>query len=303
MRITTPRSAVAFCAVLLLSASCKNSTSDGAAKENGRAAATASGTRSGAAHEVEVLGLDYAYSMPDSLDAGRTAFKFTNKGKVFHEYNIVLLKPDATLRQFIDAANKQQPLSPFVDGPVGVLFAMPGKTSGGFLSADMLPGRTYAIQCIFKDSTTAPTHREMGMFKAVVVRKKFAPTVAAVAIDTIVGTDYAYTKYPRTINPGRHHFMFVNEGKQRHEISLGMLKPGVSVAKLIDVMSKDGDIDALLDGDMGVLHGQPGTTPLGTLDFEVLPGREYVIVCEFRDSAKSPPHFALGMVASMISGT
>ncbi|MEO7362513.1 MAG: hypothetical protein ABI120_19440 [Gemmatimonadaceae bacterium] len=295
------RKAVAVGGILLLGVGCQNAASDRAAKDSTTAAATASITPSGAAREVEVLGLDYAFSMPDSLDAGRTAFKFTNSGKVFHEYNLVLLKPDVTLQQFIDAANKQQPLSPYVDGPVGVLFAMPGQTSIGFLSAEMLPGRTYAIQCIFKDSAGAASHREMGMYKSFVVRNNAKPTVAAVAIDTIVGTDYAYTKYPRNIKPGWHHFMFVNEGMHRHEISLGMLKRGVSVTKFIDVLRHDGDIDALMDGDMGVLHAQAGTTPLGTLDFEVLPDREYVIVCEFRDSGQSPPHFALGMVTSMLS--
>jgi len=76
--------------------------------------------------------------MPDSLDAGRTAFRFTNKGKVFHEYNLVLLKPDATLQQFIDAANKQQPLSPFVDGPVGVSEGKDGSTSA---TASLSSGR------------------------------------------------------------------------------------------------------------------------------------------------------------------
>ena len=298
MHTTFRRSAVAVCASLLLGAGCKNAASDGAAKDT---ASAASITPSGAAHEVEVLGLDYAFGMPDSVDAGRTAFKFTNKGKVRHEYNIVLLKPGATLMQFIDAANKQQPLAPLTDGPVGVLFAMPGKTSVGYLSTDMLPGRTYAIQCIFKDAATAPTHRQMGMYKSVVVRNSAAPTIAAVALDTIIGTDYAYTKYPRTLKPGWHHFVFVNEGKHRHEFSVAMLKSGITVAKLIDTASKDEDIDALLDADMGLLHAQAGTAPLGALDFEVLPGREYVIVCSFQDGPKSPPHFALGMVTSMVS--
>ena len=301
MHTTSRRSAVAVCAILLLGAGCKNAASDGAAKGTASTAATASLTPSGAAREVEVLGLDYAFGMPDSVDAGRTAFKFTNKGKVDHEYNIVLLKQGATLSQFIEAANKKEPTTPFIDGPVGVLFARPGKTSRSVLSAELLPGRTYAIHCINVDSANAPTHRELGMYKSITVRNNIAAALPAAAIDTIIGTDYAYTKYPRTIAPGWHHFVFVNAGKQRHEINLILLKPGVTVQKVVEIAGKGGDTDALVDEGLGVLHARTGTSPLGTLDFEVLPGREYLIVCTFQDTPKSPPHFALGMVTSMVS--
>lgn len=256
---------------------------------------------SGAAHEVEVIGLDYAFNMPDSVDAGRTAFKFTNHGKVDHEYNVVLLKQGVTLQQYIDALNRKQPGAPLRDGPLGVLFAKPGRTSASVLSAEMLPGRTYAVQCIFTDSANAPSHRELGMFKSFTVRNNSAPHVAAFVIDTIVGTDYAYTRYPKVLTPGWHHFVFVNAGKQRHEINISMLKPGVTLKALMEVASKDGDVDLLLDDALGVLHAETGVTPMGMLDFEVQPGREYVVVCTFADTPKSPPHFALGMVTSMLA--
>lgn len=299
--LTTSRfSAVAICAVLMMGTGCKNAASDGAAKDSG-AAPAAIAAPSGAAREVEVIGLDYAFSMPDSVDAGRTAFKFTNKGKVDHEYNIVLLKQGVTLQQFIDAANKKEPTTSLIDAPLGVLFAKPGRTSVSMLSAEMQPGRTYAVQCIFTDSAKAPTHRELGMFRSVTVRGNIPLVTPVVAIDTIIGTDYAYTKYPRTIAPGWHHFKFVNTGKQRHEISIALLKAGATLTQLLDVAGKDGDIDAFLDESLGVLHARPGIVPLGTLDFDVLPGREYVIVCTFQDTPKAPPHFALGMATSMVS--
>ena len=94
------------------------------------------------------------------------------------------------------------------------------------LSAELLPGRTYAIQCIFRDRASAPTHRELGMFKSFTVRQATTPavSVAPLAFDTIVGNDYAYTQYPKTLTPGWHHFVFANVGKQRHEISVALLK-------------------------------------------------------------------------------
>lgn len=262
--------------------------------------ATSSGvTQAFAAHEVEVVGLDYAFSMPDSLDAGRTAFRFVNKGKLPHEYNVALLKEGVTVAQYIDAVNKKVSVEPLRDGPLGVLFAEPGQSSPSFLTADMLPGRTYAVQCIFTDSANVLSHRELGMFKGFVVRNNAAPPTVAVVVDTIVGTDYAYTKYPRTLTPGWHHFAFVNAGKQRHEINVAMLKEGVTAKQLLE--AKDEDVNKMIDQALGVLHAESGVTPLGTLDFEVLPGREYVLICTFADTPKSPPHFVLGMVSTMVA--
>lgn len=252
-------------------------------------------------NEVEVIGLDYAFSMPDSVDAGRAAFKFTNKGKVPHEYNVVLLKQGVTVGQYIDAANKEQGLAELRDAPVGVLFADPGKSSGGVLSAELLPGRSYAVQCIFTDSANAPTHRQLGMFKGFAVREAPAPAAVALKIDTIIGTDYAYTQYPRTLTSGWHNFAFVNAGKQKHEISISLMKVGVTIKQLLEHVEKGGDPNELLEDSYGVVHAESGVTPQGILGFEVKPGREYILVCTYADTPKSPPHFALGMVTSMLS--
>lgn len=264
------------------------------------AAVSGAFTRSGAAHEVPVIGSDYAFNMPDTVDPGRTAFAFTNRGKVPHEYNIALLKRGVTLRQFIDAANRGEITAPLTDGPVGVLFAAPGRTSASVLSTDLLPGRTYAVQCIFRDADSVPTHRELGMFRAVVVRDGAIPSTPVVMVDTIVGNDYAYPRYPKALAPGWHHFVFVNTGKQRHEINVSLLKPGVTLRQVLDP-SPDFDPTTVVDEELGVLHARPGIPSLGTLDFEVLPGRQYVLVCTFQDTPKSPPHFVLGMAASIIS--
>lgn len=283
----------------LVSVGCNNTPRDASRSDSATAAMQVVPT--GAAHEVQVIGLDYAFNMPDSVDAGRTAFTFTNNGKVDHEYNVVLLKEGVTLAQYIDAENANASTTALLDAPLGVIFAKPGKTSSSVLSADMLPGRTYAVQCISTDSVSAPTHRALGMFKAFTVRNNVAPSVAALVIDTIVGTDYAYTQYPKTLAPGWHHFAFVNAGKQNHEINVSLLKVGVTLKQVLDAASRGEDVDQYLDAALGVLHAQPGVTPLGTLDFEVLPEREYLVVCIFADTPKSPPHFALGMVTSMLA--
>ncbi|MEP6778968.1 MAG: hypothetical protein ABJC26_03705 [Gemmatimonadaceae bacterium] len=250
------------------------------------------------ANVVEITGFDYAFQMPDSLPPGRISFRFANKGKVDHEFNIVLLKTTATLKQFIDTANADQSTRNLIDGSVGVLFAKPGMTGSSTLSVDLLPGRTYAIQCINKDKDDAPTHRQLGMFKSLTVTSADRVASKSITTDTIFGTDYAF-KIPPTFTPGLHHLGFFNSGKQHHEINVALLKPDVTVQKVIEIASAGGEVDSLIDGALGVLHSFSDSAPLGTLDIHFLPGREYIVVCTFMDTPNSPPHFALGMFGSI----
>ncbi|MEP6765685.1 MAG: hypothetical protein ABJB66_15325 [Gemmatimonadaceae bacterium] len=247
---------------------------------------------------VEITGLDYAFQMPDSLPPGRTSFRFVNKGKVDHEFNIVLLKTATTLRQFVDTANADKTVRNLIDGSVGVLFAKPGTAGTSTLSVDLLPGRTYAIQCINKDKEDAPSHRQLGMFKSLAVKNETSAASAPIVIDTIFGMDYAF-KMPSTFAAGMHHLAFVNSGKQRHEIDVALLKAGVTTKRVMEVGSTGADVDSLIEESHGILWAYDGTASLGSLDINFLPGREYTVVCTFMDTPKSRPHFALGMFNSI----
>ena len=92
--------------------------------------------------EVTVVGLDYAFQLPAELPAGWVTFRFRNAGKVRHEFNISLLRPDATVQQFIATVEAEQPVSPLRDATIGVLFAEPGGDSPSALTTELLPGRT-----------------------------------------------------------------------------------------------------------------------------------------------------------------
>jgi len=248
--------------------------------------------------EVEVIGTEYAFTVQPELPAGRTAFRFRNRGKVPHEFNIVLLKPGVTITQFIDSAKADKPQMVMVEGPVGVLFADPGKTSAVTLSTDLLPGRDYAVQCIFRDSAAAPKHLAMGMYSVIHVRAAKPTPRVSTKRDTVVGVDYAY-KYNRVVSPGHHSFVFRNEGKVRHEMSLLLLKKGATLDSVLAIDKSGGDIFSVVEGGDGLLHARAGETALGALEIDMLPGREYVIFCEFQDDRKSPPHYKLGMYGSI----
>ncbi|HEX2722142.1 MAG TPA: hypothetical protein VHM24_04445 [Gemmatimonadaceae bacterium] len=257
-----------------------------------------------ASRTVVIRATDYAFQFPANMPAGRTTFVLENTGKVRHELNITLLKPGVSIDTFMKTVRANETTQSLIVGPVGVLFAKPGERSAAGLTVDLKTGQQYAAICIFRDSAKAPRHYDMGMYSLLTVgsgREKPA-RASMVPTDTIVGTDYAY-QYPRTLSPGRHRFAFRNDGKMRHELSFILLKPGVTLQKMQETEKAGGDVDSLIDKDLGLLHSRGGSRPVGVLEFDLLPGREYVIACFFKDDDKAPEHYTLGMFGNIrVSG-
>jgi len=248
---------------------------------------------------VQVVALDYAFQVPAQLPSGRTVFQLVNKGKVRHEFNIALLKKGVSMDRLLQTRRADVSGDSLLDGSVGVLFASPGESNAAKLAVDLIPGREYAVICIFRDSANAPPHYDKGMYS--VIRVESAPTKAVgrrVPVDTIVSSEYFF-KYPGTVPPGTRSFVLRNEGKVTHELSITLLKKGVTFENAVEVEKAGGDVDALVEKDHGLLFAKTGKTPLGQLEIDMQPGREYVIVCYLQDSDKSKPHYELGMFGSI----
>src|SRR5687768_17063571 len=113
----------------------------------------------------------------------------------------------------------------------------------------------------------------------------------------VTGSDYAF-QISDTLRPGQTTLRFANAGNVDHEMGLALLRPGVTLAQVMDVMKAGGSPDSLLDGIVGILIARPGATTLGSLATDLLPGRTYALFCNFQDAPDTPPHSALGMVAS-----
>jgi hypothetical protein len=95
----------------------------------------------------------------------------------------------------------------------------------------------------------------------------------------------------------------VNAGKVRHEALMLLLKKGVTLQQALETEKSGGNVDALIEDAIGVLHSPAGATPLGRMDLDMLPGRSYVVICTFADSDKAPPHVMLGMSGTIeVSG-
>lgn len=249
--------------------------------------------------QVEIKGFDYALQTPSQLAPGPTTFHFVNNGKVYHEMVIFILKRGVTIDQFVRTAAEQKPLTPLIEAPVGILFARAGKRSTTTLTTELLPGRQYFVWCGLRDTVTAPRHIAMGMYSVINVRPEGKIVSApAVKADTIVAMDYAF-RYPRTLSPGRHTLVFRNEGKVQHEVNIILPKQGVTFEQMFAVRRARGNTRILNDDQLGVLFAAAGESPLGRLDVNLLPGREYRIICVFMDDPQAPPHFTLGMYGSI----
>lgn len=246
-----------------------------------------------ASSEVEVTGSDYAFRVPSRLPAGLTTFRFHNEGEVRHELTIVRLKPGATLDQFIAREKESKPTTDLLDGAVGVLFADPGKRSTSGLTANLVPGK-YAVQCALRDKPGAQKHFELGMYSVIDVQGPVRSRPVATKADTIVATEYAF-RFPPSLSPGHHTLVLRNEGKVAHELNIALLKEGVTLDEFMKVRLGNGNARLLVDEGLGVLLTVGREAPLGRLEVNLLPGRDYRIMCIMTDDPKSPPHFALGM--------
>lgn len=242
---------------------------------------------------IEVVGTDYAFTMPATTEGGTTTFHFANNGKVRHELNISRLKSDVSMDSLLATVRADETVRDLIEGPVGVLFAEPGARSSAGLTVDLKPGERYAVICVFTDSAGAKQHFDLGMYKLLTItgERSGGPPIVA---DTIAATDYAF-QYPRELAPGRHTFIMRNDGKQRHQLSIELLKKGVTVDSIMKVGKAGGDVYALVDGAFGLVHARAGQHHIGGLTLDMLPEREYLIACFFRDTPQSPAHVDLGM--------
>lgn len=249
--------------------------------------------------EVEIVGNDFAFVAPAELPPGPVVFRFRNSGKVRHEFNMALLKKGVSVDEFMSVLwSPDKSVVPLLEGPVGVLFAKRGIESSAGLVTNLQPGRDYVIICIFRDSANAKRHHQMGMYTRIHVTDGRTATPLPLPTDTIDGLDYAF-RYKVSLRPGSHTFMFANKGLQRHEVAFSLLKPGITVDSLVKADKAGVNVNSLLEESPGLLHAQAGTSSLGFITLNLLPGREYLIECEFQDSAKAPPHYELGMFGSI----
>jgi hypothetical protein len=113
----------------------------------------------------------------------------------------------------------------------------------------------------------------------------------------VTASEYAF-QLPDSLHAGPTVLHLHNAGKVDHEMGMALLKPGVTLAQVLERIKAGNSPDSLLDGIVGILIAKPGVTTLGGLSVTLLPGRTYAMLCNFQDGPDKPPHSSLGMVTS-----
>jgi hypothetical protein len=246
---------------------------------------------------LEITGMDFAFRVPARVSAGRTTIRFINTGKSSHELNIALLKRGVTLSQFM-AARRDTVAGDLIERSVGVLFTEPGSTGPASMITDLIGGRDYIVICNHKDTRASTPHSLLGMIAIMHVRPGAAARPALQHVDSIVATDYAF-RHPETLKAGTHILAFVNAGAQKHELKVFPLHEGVTLQAFVEGREKGGRARTLADRAVGVLTAGGGASPLGTIQLVLKAGREYALVCDFKDAPDAPTHMTLGMYGSI----
>lgn len=118
----------------------------------------------------------------------------------------------------------------------------------------------------------------------------------------IPATDYAF-QIPGEVPAGPTLFRIDNQGKVPHELALGQLREGITADSVLARIAAGGDPGDMTDGVVGILIAGPGSKSLGQLNADLVPGRTYMMICQFKDADSLPPHIMMGMHASFVAGS
>jgi hypothetical protein len=118
---------------------------------------------------VPVIGIDYAFQLPDTLPAGHVVFALKNDGVVHHQLILYLLNPGRTMTDFVRAPSPQERQGTFEE-LIGVVAANAGHAATGQLGVDLLRGRTYLFVCNDRDAADKPAHLQLGMVRSLYVK-------------------------------------------------------------------------------------------------------------------------------------
>jgi hypothetical protein len=125
-----------------------------------------------------------------------------------------------------------------------------------------------------------------------------APPPRLPAQITIAGNDYAFLQVPTTIAAGNTLFSFENRGRVRHELSVALLQPGVTLQQVMQAPPGQTSSRKFVESIVGILIARPGESSGGELFVDLKHGRRYIVVCTLKDTPDAQRHADLGMVTS-----
>lgn len=240
------------------------------------------------------IATDFAFHGPAQVPAGVVTIRLANKGKEFHQLQLVRLAGGKTVADFASAMKDHGPPPEWAAWVGGPTAAQPGSEVN---STQMLSPGQYAVLCLIPSSDLV-AHSTKGMVASLHVTSPSSTPAAEPEADIVATlTDYDF-KFSSPLTPGLHVIRVENAGPQAHELVLLKLAPGSSLQDFAVWAEKMqgpppaegvGGI-AILDND---LHSQ--------FSVNLEPG-EYGLFCFVPDMKDGKPHLMHGMAKQIKVG-
>jgi len=267
------------------------------------ASASAGWSHEAESHTVDITGVDFSFRINThgGAEAGLVDIRFHNRGQHDHQAQLFRLNDGVTPDRF---------KADLLSGNLGSIFADSVPTGGAAILRprddqqvwDALQGGTYAVVCFVTGPDGVP-HFAKGMLGFFPLKGTVSPAKLAalrpherVQRQVITAHDLTYTM-PKVLFRNRIYTFEDTDSQDVHEINLGRLMPGKSVADAKAYFAR-----LALPGDPGPApfwseggHGAilPGGHGWFRVDDD--PGR-YVAFCLVPDDQTGLPHAAMGMV-------
>jgi len=244
---------------------------------------------------VTVVATDYAFQAPDTLPAGRTAFRLVNRGPDLHHVWLVRLPNGKSVADVATAMQQPGSLPAWVVEVGGPNTPMPGGESNATLTLE--PGR-YAMMCAIP-APDGQRHFMKGMMKEITVVPATAAQLASMragdaeprpnVVMTLSDYDFVVST---PITAGRRTIRIRNAAAQTHEVLLARLAPGATAQQFLAFIEKPSGPPPgeAVGGITGLTQGRENDI---TVAFTK---GDYALICFVPDAKDGKPHVAHGMI-------
>lgn len=254
--------------------------------------------------ELIVVGTEYAFDLPATVEGGWTRLTLDNQGAMEHHAMFMRVNDDATLAD-LEAALLEPAFEPMftVATSLGGPSAAPGASESVIIN--LLPG-TYVVICVIPDTAGVP-HYALGMQAVLEVTEGTANQEAPVADSSVELMEMQFHNLASEFAAGPQIWHVENIGGAVHELVVAKLAPGITseaAQAMLLAPAEATPMDHTEGTPTGDLEGPPftfvaGAAPMSPhqvnyVEFDFEPA-EYLAIC-FVPDATGAPHMALGMI-------
>jgi hypothetical protein len=248
--------------------------------------------------EIKVDAADYAYTAPETVNAGWVRVILSNSGQEPHHVQFLRLNDGVTIDQFEQALKQAEGPALAMTKQVGGVGAIhPGGTAQSVIN---LPAGQYVILCLIPSPSDHVAHHAKGMIKGLTVQDAKAATGAEPAANlTVRLQDYTFD-LPAALPAGPLTIKVINAGPEAHEFNLLKLADGKTLEDVTKFLSGEASGPPPF-APVGGMNGL-GVGVTGYAEVNLEPGK-YVAICNIPSpKAEGHPHFMLGMIKEFSVG-